>query len=631
MGRKEIDLHSEILEILKKEGLITENDSWGSAGPDIYIKGKGVIEIKRTHSVSQIQLAYKEIINRTKPEWNSKNLQYFAIITPVTIQIYHKKKGDTYNIYAEPDLELNYKKEFKQFISFLKNDINKIDINLFLKEVLSELYREMNINHLAIMRLLIHFDKKISFVKTIGIIINQDTDEQFIVECEEQTLKYAKKIFSVYFTSNISKIKEEIRYNWSHYQIDSKKSSLGKYYTPPHLIKLVKDFANKYLTLKEDAYVLDSCAGCGSFLEAFKEYNIIGRDIDPEAVAILKELGYNNIDIDNSLSHSSRTKYNLSKKDNLLIVGNPPYNHTSSKNKRYGTNKKFTQEIPIDDFIKSKDFGVSFIKHYASLEPDEIIILHPLSYLIKESNFKNLNFFTKQYKLDKAIIFSSNEFGKSIKLHKTQFPIVCAKYTKGSMSYDDIKKYKFKVLNENFEFSINNLYTIDDYGIRKYPASQNMIKYSDIDLYHYNIRDTNSLKTSGNFSCEYNENMITIQFDNLYQYSYLNCYRRYFPSHFLLGNISPLCVKERLNEVIFRDICIMDTIINNQNLSSLNINNKKSFLYTKFLINNFKRKKNNNIFYSKFIDWLESEIDVKNDFKKYFINIFNKMLQDITN
>jgi hypothetical protein len=299
----------------------------------------------------------------------------------------------------------------------------------------------------------------------------------------------------------------------------------------------------------------------------------------------------------------------------------------SSKNKRYGTNQKINQAIEIDINIKSKDYGMAFLKHYATLECEEIVVLHPLSYLIKQANFKQLGFFTNQYKLENAIIFSSSEFGTALKDNKTQFPIICAKYTKGSMNYDYIKSFYFKVLNQENTFSIKDLYTIDDYGIRKYPASKNMVKESDINLYHYNIRDMNSLKTSGNFSSIYNHNMITVQFENLYQYAYLNCYRRYFPNDFLLGNISPICDKKMLENQEFRDICIMDLIINNQSLEPLSIKNKDSFLYKNFVINDFRRKIKNDNLYQKFIDFVDNSYDARDFFKAYFEEKFKRLHQ----
>lgn len=627
MTRKEIDLHAEILLLLKQEKIIGENDSWGAAGPDAWIRGKAVIEVKRSDSDSAIKEAYKEVFDRKKKEWQPQNLHYFVIITPKRIHIYQKHKSG-YNKCHEPDLTFQYSKEREQFIALLKSDKSKIEIGLFLGEVLNELYQSPKIEHLAVIRMLLHFDKPISFHKS-GIFLNQDSDKEVDVKCGAETVAYAKSLYQKYYTDEIETIKDEIRHNWSHYQIDSKKSSLGKYYTPKHLVDLIKKYADEYLEENQKAWVLDSCAGCGSFLEAFKEYNIIGRDFDKEAVEILGELGYQNIAVDNSLVNSNREKYRIAEDDNLVIVGNPPYNDVSSKNKRFGTDKKINQGIAIDEELKSKDYGMAFLKHYASLSPQVIVVLHPLSYLIKEPNFRKLGDFRENYCLEKGVIFSSNEFGSAIKGHKTQFPIICAKYVQGKMDFDFIRQFQFDILGKNTKFSIQKIYTIDDYGIRKYPPSKSMAKESDIGLYHYNIRDTNSLKTSGNLSNTSDENMITIQFEDLYKYAYLNCYRRYFPAHYLLGNVSPVCSKKLLDNQEFRDICIMDTIIENQRLTAFDLKNSNSILQKKFVLNDFRRKaKQGHQLYKDFIQFVDKGADVRDSFKKYFEGHFKTLLKN---
>ena len=505
----------------------------------------------------------------------------------------------------------------------------KIEIKSFLDNELSLLYQNSNIEHLKVIRVLINFDKPITFLKEC-VVINQDNDNEVTLQCDNVTKNYIKGLIQKFYTKNINDIKSTIIHNWSHYQIDSRKSSLGKYYTPPHLVNLAKEHAKEFLKQYPKAYVLDTCAGCGAFLEGFKEYNIVGRDVDNEAVEILQELGYQHIASDNSLTNSKRDKYSIGVNDKLIIVGNPPYNDTTSKNKRFGTNQKEKQNFDIDAEFKTKDLGMSFLKHYASLNPDSIIVLHPLAYLIKKANFNKLGNFAKNYKLVNAVIFSSKEFGDAIKEHKTQFPVVCAKYAKGEMDYDFIKNFRFNVFSENFTFCIKTIPTIDDYGIRKYPATKDMQKESDIGLYHYNIRDSNSLFTSGNIS-EHNDksNCITVNFVSFYQYAYLNCYRRYFSNNYLVGNISPLCNKQLLNNEQFRDFCIMDTIINNQRLRVLQPNNHKSFLNTKFVINDFRRKTTNHKLYSLFVAWIETQQDCRQEFAQYLKPVFDSMLKDV--
>jgi hypothetical protein len=93
---------------------------------------------------------------------NVENLYYFAIITPKQIQIYQKKENNKYNNCFDFDIKFDYKTEFNQFLYFVKNDNSKIEITLFLEQILSNLYKIAEINHLAIIRLLLNFEKNIS-------------------------------------------------------------------------------------------------------------------------------------------------------------------------------------------------------------------------------------------------------------------------------------------------------------------------------------------------------------------------------------------------------------------------------------------------------------------------------------
>ena len=274
---------------------------------------------------------------------------------------------------------------------------------------------------------------------------------------------------------------------------------------------------------------------------------------------------------------------------------------------------------------------MSFLKHYAKLAPDEIIVLHPLSYLIKPRNFKSLSFFTSLYKLEEATVFSSKEFGNSIDKNRTPFPIICAKYIKGKTTYEQIKNFSFKILNSKHSFNLKNFYTIDDYGICKYPTKNSK---SDINLYHYNIRDTNSLLTSGNITeTSDDKNYITIMFDKLYQYCYLQCYRKYFPKEaslkYLIGNLSAPCNTDDLDSEIFRDLCIMDTIFSHRNrIKAFDKTNTESFIYKNFLINKLRRNKNNHKLYKLFLDYIDKDYNCEKDFKNYFKAYFLNLLEN---
>jgi len=102
---------------------------------------------------------------------------------------------------------------------------------------------------------------------------------------------------------NSSKLDEQLLLYKKHFSTtempDYLKSNLGKYYTPPLLVNLVKELVLPYV--RPDSVVLDLAAGCGAFLDAFPDNAAIIRDIDLEAINFLKAVGYLYAMLDNSL------------------------------------------------------------------------------------------------------------------------------------------------------------------------------------------------------------------------------------------------------------------------------------------------------------------------------------------
>ncbi len=385
-------------------------------------------------------------------------------------------------------------------------------------------------------------------------------------------------------------IRKFLVHNLTHTIEDTKKSNLGKYYTPVHLVNLICELCEPHINKK--SIIMDIAAGCGAFLEHFKMNKIIGRDIDPVAVNVMKELGFENIECDNSLQNVRRSKYNLKDSDHLVIIGNPPYNDTTSKNKKRGRNAKEGINMSTDKDILTNDLGISFLRAFNKLSADVVCVLHPLSYLIKESNFnRKLKPFIKNYVLKKAVIFSSSEFADT---QKTPFPVAAALYVRseGGMSYQFIKNFRFNTLGSNDYYSIRNVETIDGY-IRKYPPAKNdPAALSDIGLYMYNFRDLNSLISGSNFTTKINlDYHITVNYKELYKYCYLNCLKRYFGKDFRFGNLSPIVRKNDLESNEYRrNMFIIDTIINNQSVSVFDINDKNSIIYKKSLFSEFRQK-----------------------------------------
>ncbi|EEU7446726.1 adenine methyltransferase, partial [Campylobacter jejuni] len=133
------------------------------------------------------------------------------------------------------------------------------------------------------------------------------------------------------------------------------------------------------------------------------------------------------IKIINALVNPNRKNYDIKNNEKLIIVGNPPYNDKTSKSKKHL--KEINYEV--DDELKHRDIGISFLKSYVKLNPDYICILHPLSYLIKQQNFKSLKEFKDNYILKDGIIISSKYFTKG-----SEFPIIIGFYEKGQMDFE---------------------------------------------------------------------------------------------------------------------------------------------------------------------------------------------------
>ena len=136
----------------------------------------------------------------------------------------------------------------------------------------------------------------------------------------------------------------------------------------------------------------------GFFSEKFLQKNVrfIGADIDPMALTIARKK-IPNIEFKkiNVLSQISRSKFGIGENEKLAIVGNPPYNDVTSRVK----NDIKAKPCKIDEEIKTRDLGLSFMLAFAKLKPDYIAVLHPLSYLIKKTNFETLKPLMQNYKL----------------------------------------------------------------------------------------------------------------------------------------------------------------------------------------------------------------------------------------
>ena len=343
----------------------------------------------------------------------------------------------------------------------------------------------------------------------------------------------------------------------------------GSIYTGPELVDLVYSQVSKYIDKK--TVIGDFASGYGAFIEKFKKYGkrCFGTDYDDIAYELLIT-EYPKIDIyhENSLLNVNREKYNLKPEDKLIIVGNPPYNDTTSIFK-----KGEKGELVCDDDLVSRDFGISFLKAYDKLHAEFVCILHPLAYLIKKQNFNSLGSFKNNYKLLSATIFSSKEF-ESIKKSNSDFPVVAALYKReeNGMDYQHIKDFKFKIYKSDSIFVLNKILTIDGI-VGKYPTRHkehqnyypiNLLEEEQINddlnsrLQFYTLRDMNALLRNAGFVEGIIHNGIDVTLENLYQYSWLYFLKNNFnpkTNKFLYGNLSPLYT-DKMNEESFKNTVV---------------------------------------------------------------------------
>jgi len=311
---------------------------------------------------------------------------------------------------------------------------------------------------------------------------------------------------------------------------------MGSYYTPKELVNRVHEFIQPYLDNKKNIVIFDSAGGCGAFLLGLEHYDYRIADRDLDACKFLKQnFEQDNVFHTNSLTEVDRHKYHIRPSDFLIMIGNPPYNDTTSEFKHGEKGQNI-----CDKDLYDRDLGVSFLKSYNKFKADVVCILHPLSYLIKETNFKRLRDFKDNYRLVRGEMFSSALF------HGTgtgKFPILVALYEKNpsGMTSDYIRHFRFDILNSPKKFVLSKYKTTDGY-INKYPPRKNDIKISPIGLYYYTFRDFNSLKKNASFIIQKHPNGIVVTLENFYKYAYLYALKNLFRPEdpWLYGNLSPL-------------------------------------------------------------------------------------------
>lgn len=321
--------------------------------------------------------------------------------------------------------------------------------------------------------------------------------------------------------------------------------NLGSYYTPTHLILLVYEMLKTSVDNFEKYTILDSSCGYGSFLCYDKKNRLIGVDIDKQAIEEAKK-HTNNAELicENSLNNINRKTFKINEDEKLIIVGNPPYNDKTSIIR----NRIKNISTQIDADIKTRDLGISFLLSYNKLEADYVCVLHPLSYLIKRSNFSLLLKFAKNYKLTNGVIFNSQEFSNTSRT--TGFPILAGLYQRDciGMDYDFIQDFEFKIKDGGI-LRLSSFDTIKNY-IHKYPNKKTLKENDKLVAKFYTLRDINALKRNRTFIESDSNNTIYISEEKFPYYCYIDIFKKYIDKlPYFLGNCDVIIDNEKFQEI----------------------------------------------------------------------------------
>jgi predicted RNA methylase len=318
------------------------------------------------------------------------------------------------------------------------------------------------------------------------------------------------------------------------------KTNLGSFYTPLPIVRRVYDLLLRNVGPAAADVVLETSCGYGAFFAVpslQKHTRLVGADLDTAALAVARR-NFSEVEFveANALADISREKYGIAESERLVIVGNPPYNDVTS----HAKNRVKTAPCEIDAAVRTRDLGLSFLLSFEKLSPDFIAVLHPLSYLIKEANFRVLRPLMRRYALRDALVFNSQEFSETSKI--CGFPIVIALYARDEhgTAYADIARRRFRTI-EGAAFSLDEFNYVCRY-IPKYPSrphgetlplftsTQNAFRF-------FTMRDINALKRSRTFIQEDTANTIHIIPEKLPYYCYVDAFKEIAPSlPYYLGN-----------------------------------------------------------------------------------------------
>ncbi len=309
--------------------------------------------------------------------------------------------------------------------------------------------------------------------------------------------------------------------------------NLGSYYTPEHIVDTLYYLLQKNIADFHDYKILDTSCGSGNFLSPRNSNSntIIGADIDAYALQMAQKNNHNASFFQlNALHKVARENYGLTPTDKTIIIGNPPYNDTTSHAKK----KLKKVDFQMDDNLKARDLGISFLLSYHQLSADYVCVLHPLSFLIKKTNFNLLKSFKDNYHLIDSLVFSSAEFHNTSKT--SQFPIIIALYQKhkDGMNFETLQSYPFKTMDGK-KITLNQFDYIENY-ISKYPSKKTD---NNDGIFFWTMRDMNALKRNQTFISYSCDNAIHVSKQKLPYYCYVDIFKRYLKHvPYYLGNLS---------------------------------------------------------------------------------------------
>lgn len=306
----------------------------------------------------------------------------------------------------------------------------------------------------------------------------------------------------------------------------------GSFYTPERYVQLVGDWLQE-CRLTENCAILDPSCGYGAFFalaDQFPHDRFYGNDIDITAIQVVKQL-FSKVVLSNrnALADVRRERYGIGERETLVVVGNPPYNDTTSQ---YQGKLKKSARLATDDDLKSRDLGLSSLLAYHKLRADYVAVLHPLSYLLKRANFLAAKNFFANYRLLRHVVFSSHEFAGTSQT--AAFPVIVAFYERhpgGGLDYEAVRRTRFTTVEGN-SFALGDFRFVTEF-IDKYPNPT----VPPGGLMFYTLRDINALRRSRTFLTTPTANAIFIPPEKLPYYSYVDCFKYFIDEiPYYLGN-----------------------------------------------------------------------------------------------